>query len=104
MCGKIVEKIWIIRKINEKYFFEYTVLKNTILNLIRVYQKTLSFDHGFFSYLNNPSFLGCRFYPTCSEYAFRAVEKYGTTKGVFLAIKRIFRCHPFSKGGHDPLK
>lgn len=46
----------------------------------------------------------CKFYPTCSEYAKQAIEKYGVIKGSLLSIKRIFRCNPFSKGGYDPLK
>lgn len=45
----------------------------------------------------------CRFYPTCSNYALQAIEKYGPFKGVYLSIKRILRCHPFSKGGYDPV-
>jgi putative membrane protein insertion efficiency factor len=45
----------------------------------------------------------CRFTPTCSEYALAAVERYGSLKGIFLAIWRILRCHPFSKGGYDPV-
>jgi hypothetical protein len=44
----------------------------------------------------------CRFYPSCSEYAINAVEKYGTFKGIFKGIKRVLRCHPFSRGGYDP--
>ncbi len=46
----------------------------------------------------------CRFEPTCSEYAKQAVEKYGALKGTWLGIKRILRCQPFCKGGHDPVK
>jgi putative membrane protein insertion efficiency factor len=45
----------------------------------------------------------CRFYPTCSNYALQAIEKYGPFKGSYLSIKRILRCHPFSKGGYDPV-
>jgi len=47
---------------------------------------------------------GCRFYPACSSYTYQAVAKYGTIKGLFLGAKRILRCHPFSKGGNDPLQ
>ncbi|MFH1283860.1 MAG: membrane protein insertion efficiency factor YidD [bacterium] len=43
----------------------------------------------------------CRFYPTCSEYAQQAIAKYGLTKGLFLALKRILRCHPYHNGGVD---
>jgi putative membrane protein insertion efficiency factor len=46
----------------------------------------------------------CRFEPTCSEYAKQAVEKYGTLRGTWMAAKRILRCQPFCKGGHDPVK
>ncbi|MEA3428247.1 MAG: membrane protein insertion efficiency factor YidD [Thermodesulfobacteriota bacterium] len=58
---------------------------------IRAYQYVLSPVLG-------PS---CRFYPTCSEYAYQAVLRYGPLKGSFLALKRILRCHPFNPGGVD---
>ena len=45
----------------------------------------------------------CKFYPSCSEYMMQAIEKYGCIKGIFLGIKRLLRCHPFAKGGYDPL-
>lgn len=45
----------------------------------------------------------CRFYPTCSEYALQAVEKYGVVKGGYLAVKRVLKCHPFHPGGYDPV-
>lgn len=45
----------------------------------------------------------CRFFPTCSQYAIEAVEKYGVIKGGAMAIWRILRCNPFSKGGYDPV-
>ena len=68
-------------------------MKVVVLFLIRFYR-------GFLSPLKPPS---CRYIPTCSEYAMIAVEKYGAAKGSFLAIKRILRCHPFHKGGYDPV-
>jgi len=43
----------------------------------------------------------CRFYPTCSEYAYQAISRYGLLKGFFLALKRILKCHPFNPGGID---
>ncbi len=46
----------------------------------------------------------CRFYPTCSQYALEAVDKYGVKRGIFLGMKRISKCHPFNHGGYDPLK
>lgn len=45
----------------------------------------------------------CRFEPTCSEYARQAVDRYGAYRGTIMAIKRILRCHPFCKGGYDPV-
>ncbi len=46
----------------------------------------------------------CRFYPTCSEYAMDAINKYGILKGSIKSIYRILRCNPFNKGGYDPVK
>jgi putative membrane protein insertion efficiency factor len=46
---------------------------------------------------------GCRFFPTCSEYGYQAIEKYGVIIGAWKTLKRIIRCHPFSKGGYDPI-
>ena len=46
----------------------------------------------------------CRFTPTCSAYAYEAIDKYGSVKGAWLALKRICRCHPFYKGNwYDPV-
>lgn len=69
------------------------ILENFFCALIRFYQKYIS-----------PLFPGCcRFTPTCSQYALEAIQKYGLRKGSFLAIKRIFRCNPYCKGGYDPV-
>jgi len=68
-------------------------MKTILIGLIRFYQK-------FISPLKKPS---CRFYPTCSSYALQAVTKYGAVKGSYLALRRVLRCHPFHKGGFDPL-
>ncbi len=68
-------------------------MKKILLYLIRFYQYAIS-------PLKGPT---CRFYPTCSQYAYEAVVKYGVVKGTFLAVKRILKCHPFHKGGYDPL-
>lgn len=45
----------------------------------------------------------CRFHPTCSHYAIEALEKHGALKGGWLALRRVFRCHPWHPGGHDPV-
>jgi len=78
------------------------MLKSIILSSIKFYQKTLSPDHGLFSFYF--PYCGCRFYPTCSEYAYQAISHYGLKQGIFLGFKRILKCHPFSQGGYDPLK
>ena len=67
-------------------------MKKISIKLIKLYQKIPLSSHN-----------SCRFYPTCSNYAIEAIEKYGFFKGWFLAIKRIIRCNPFSKGGFDPV-
>ena len=67
-------------------------MKKILLQLIRFYQKYIS---GLKRY---PT---CRYLPTCSEYAYLAIEKYGVIKGSFKAIYRVLRCNPFSKGGVD---
>ena len=45
----------------------------------------------------------CRFYPTCSAYAYEAIERFGVIKGVYLSVKRLLKCHPFNDGGYDPV-
>ncbi|GHT77597.1 putative membrane protein insertion efficiency factor [Spirochaetia bacterium] len=69
------------------------VPRNVALLAIRFYQRVIS-----------PHFSAhCRYYPTCSVYAYQAVQKYGMIRGLFLAGKRILRCHPFHPGGYDPV-
>ncbi|MFP3983537.1 MAG: membrane protein insertion efficiency factor YidD [Desulfurivibrionaceae bacterium] len=46
----------------------------------------------------------CRFIPTCSQYAIEAVRRYGAITGSFMAVRRVLRCHPWNKGGYDPVK
>jgi uncharacterized protein len=46
----------------------------------------------------------CRYVPTCSEYAMEAVERFGVWRGGWMAVARVLRCHPFVKGGYDPVK
>ena len=67
------------------------MVKKLIFKAIRFYQIFISPVLG----------QHCRFYPTCSQYSFQAIEKYGIVKGIFLGIKRLLRCNPFNKGGID---
>ena len=69
-------------------------MKKILIAIVRFYQRNISPYKGGAT---------CRFVPTCSEYALEALEKYGALKGSLLAIRRILRCHPFSKGGCDPV-
>ena len=70
-----------------------SVVGRIVVLLIRGYQRVLS-----------PLLPACCIYrPTCSQYALEAVTRYGAVKGGWMAIKRICRCHPFHKGGYDPV-
>lgn len=72
-----------------------------IVKSIQFYQK-LKPLRVFFLQLFHIQEAPCRFQPTCSQYVSQAIEKYGVIKGVYMGIKRIIRCHPWSKGGYDP--
>ncbi|MFA6081168.1 MAG: membrane protein insertion efficiency factor YidD [Patescibacteria group bacterium] len=78
-------------------------MKIIILKFIRFYQKT-RFFHGAIARQLFLTDSVCRFTPTCSNYTYEAVDKYGVIKGLFFGIKRIIRCHPWSKGGFDPVQ
>ena len=68
-------------------------MKYIAMGLIRLYQLT-------FSKVLPPS---CRFYPSCSQYGYEAIQKHGFFKGGWLTIKRLARCQPFYPGGYDPV-
>lgn len=69
-------------------------MKKVFLIMIKFYRK-------YISPLKRPC---CIYYPTCSQYAIDAIQKYGAFKGGFMSIKRILRCHPFHDGGYDPVE
>lgn len=68
-------------------------MKSILLGLIRLYQRTVSRALP-------PT---CRFYPSCSQYSYQAILRYGPWRGGWLAVKRIARCHPLNPGGYDPV-
>ena len=68
-------------------------MRRLLMGLIRLYQNTLS----------RVLPASCRFYPSCSEYTYQAIEKYGALRGGWMGIRRISRCHPWNPGGFDPV-
>lgn len=72
-------------------------MKIIIIFLIKIYKKIIS---PMFKVMG----IECKYYPTCSEYTVQAINKYGCIKGIYLGVKRILKCNPFSRGGYDPLK
>ncbi|HNW23220.1 MAG TPA: membrane protein insertion efficiency factor YidD [Candidatus Dojkabacteria bacterium] len=73
------------------------------LLVIRGYQKTLSLDQGYLGKIY-PNTRACKFTPTCSEYGYDSVKRFGIFKGNYLAIKRVLRCNPWSTPGqYDPV-
>ena len=68
-------------------------MKKVLLRIIRFYQRNIS--------AHTPP--ACRFRPTCSQYAYTAIERFGALRGGWLALKRLLRCNPFCKGGYDPV-
>ena len=77
-------------------------MKYILLLLIKGYQKTLSPDHGLMRFFYPHGV--CRYYPSCSQYAYEAIDKRGALKGSWLAVNRVLRCNPWSQGGIDQVK
>lgn len=70
------------------------VMKRILIAIVKLYRKYIS------PMKRVPT---CRFTPTCSEYALEALQRYGAIRGSYLAVRRILKCHPFHKGGFDPV-
>ena len=68
-------------------------MKRLALELIKLYQMTIS-------QVTPPA---CRFMPTCSQYTYEAISKFGIFRGVLLGVRRLVRCHPLHQGGYDPV-
>lgn len=77
-------------------------MKYILLHAIRFYQQVLSFDTGYLGKII-PIGKTCRFTPTCSEYTYQAIDRYGILYGSWLGAKRILKCHPWHDGGFDPI-
>lgn len=71
----------------------FSFLAKFLVGVLRGYRK-------FLSVIIPPR---CRFFPTCSQYAIEAINKYGAARGLYLTTKRILRCHPFGSSGYDPV-
>nr|WP_034218625.1 membrane protein insertion efficiency factor YidD [Lachnoclostridium phytofermentans] len=70
------------------------MMKRILIAIVKLYRKYIS------PMKRVPT---CRFTPTCSEYAMEALQRYGAIKGSYLSVRRILKCHPFHKGGFDPV-
>ncbi|MDD2471922.1 MAG: membrane protein insertion efficiency factor YidD [Dehalococcoidales bacterium] len=68
-------------------------MKTLSLAMIRFYQK----------YISTVLPSSCRYTPTCSQYTYEAISRFGLGRGVWMGVKRIGRCHPFNPGGYDPV-
>jgi len=77
------------------------MLQSLTLRAIKFYQQTLSPDHGQLARFWPAGY--CKYQPSCSEYGYQAIAKYGLFRGSMLTAWRILRCNPFSKGGSDPI-
>lgn len=75
------------------------IIRAPFIAIIRLYQRTLSPDHGPLKALFPGGY--CKYTPTCSEYTKLAIERYGVIFGTLKGIWRVLRCNPFSKGGED---
>ncbi len=79
---------------NKRMDTDYSArIKRTLIATVKLYQWLIS------PFLGN----NCRFYPSCSAYCIEAMESHGVIKGLYLGIRRLLRCHPYSQGGYDPV-
>ena len=76
-------------------------MKTILIQIIKIYQKTLSPDHGWFRAKWPYGY--CRYQPTCSQYGIDAIGEHGAIRGSAMAAWRILRCNPFAQPAHDPV-
>jgi len=77
------------------------MLKSVILKVIKIYQKIFSLDHAFWAQPHK--FRACIHYPSCSQYTYEAVDRFGVFKGLRLGLVRVLKCNIFFNGGVDPV-
>lgn len=71
----------------------HSIVRAFLLAVIRLYQ----------AFLSPVAFSACKFHPSCSHYAYEAIERHGARRGLRLALERLWRCRPFAPGGYDPV-
>ncbi len=72
--------------------------------IVRMIRKLICYPIKIYQYMIGPCLKpSCRFYPSCSLYALQAIEHFGVFKGIYLACGRLLKCHPWSRGGYDPV-